>query len=61
MTRRTRTEAEKTERRERDLSRMIRRQEAEWNAKIAAKMATGMSFDEAFVACGGTIIEDISR
>jgi len=36
----------------------LERQEAEWNAEIKAKMAEGMSFDEAWVASGGSIISD---
>ena len=31
-------------------------QEAEWNREIAAKMAEGLSFDEAWLAAGGEII-----
>jgi hypothetical protein len=34
----------------------LERQEAEWNAEIKAKMDGGMSFDEAWIASGGSII-----
>jgi hypothetical protein len=39
----------------------IRRQEKEWHAEIDALMAKGMSFDEAWVAAGGLIVDDISQ
>jgi hypothetical protein len=41
----------------------LERQEAEWNAEIRAKMDAGMSFDEAWVASGGSIIsiDDLRR
>ena len=42
--------------RERRLSQNIRRQEALINAEIAAHMARGLTFDEAHIAAGGTII-----
>jgi hypothetical protein len=44
--------------RERRLDAWVKRAEAEWNAEIAALMATGLSFDEAYVAAGGLIIDD---
>jgi hypothetical protein len=36
----------------------LEREEADWNAEINDKMAKGMTFDEAWVACGGSIISD---
>jgi hypothetical protein len=44
------------ERRERKFYAELKRLESEWNKEIAAFMAKGMSFDEAWVAAGGTII-----
>ena len=45
------------ERRERQQLAKFDKGLAEWSAKVLAHMkANGVSFDEAFVACGGTII-----
>jgi hypothetical protein len=43
--------------RERRLTAAINKFDAEWHAEIGAKMkAENMTYDEAFVACGGTIL-----
>ncbi len=47
--------------RERRLDVAFRRVEAEWNAELSALMETGLSFDEAYVAAGGLIVDDISQ
>ena len=47
--------------RERRLDAAIRKFEAEWHAEISALMAKGMTFDEAWVAAGGLIVDDISQ
>ena len=45
------------ERRERALFARYEKADDEWHAEILVYMkANGVSFDEAFVACGGTII-----
>ena len=45
------------ERRERQLCAKFDKANAEWHAEILVYMkANGVSFDEAFVACGGTIL-----
>jgi hypothetical protein len=36
----------------------LEREETSWNAEIKAKMDEGMTFDEAWVAAGGSIISD---
>ena len=45
------------ERRERQQLAKFDKGLAEWNAKVLTYMkANGVSFDDAFVACGGTIL-----
>jgi hypothetical protein len=48
-------------RRERKIYAELKHLESEWNKEVAAFMAKGMNFDEAWVAAGGTIVPDISR
>lgn len=45
-------------RRERRMMADINRQEKEWYKEIDALIAKGMSFDEAWIAAGGAIIND---
>lgn len=51
--------------RDRRLDAMIRRDEAQMNADVRAFMDKGMTFDEAWVAAGGSIfpltIEEVKR
>ena len=50
------TNSATVERRERRFYADIKKQEEAWYVEIDALMAKGMTFDEAFVAAGGTII-----
>lgn len=45
------------EARERRMMKSLEKQEREWNAEIRAFMNKGMTFDEAWVAAGGMIID----
>lgn len=44
------------QRRERRLMANVRKEEAKWHAEVKAYMDRGMSFDDAWVAAGGSII-----
>jgi len=48
----------KTERRDRDRNRRLMKkindEEAAWHRQIREKMDAGMTFDEAWILCGGT-------
>ena len=46
---------------ERRLDAWAQRAEKEMNAEVAAFMANGLSFDEAWIAAGGLILPDISN
>lgn len=57
-----RTEAEKRERRDRDLWRRVQAEDLKWHREeIQPLINSGMSYDEAFVAAGETIIIDMEQ
>lgn len=49
------------EARQRRLMKSIDRQERKFHAEVKALVDKGMTFDEAWVAAGGTIIRDVGK
>jgi hypothetical protein len=47
--------------RERRFDAWLTKEEAKWHAEINTLMEKGMSFDEAWVAAGGLIIDDLEN